>query len=564
MLLTRSALAQVPLAWLPPALGHSRPSNLSRLAALARRPDTYLLVATPYDRTATVRTPAPILPLARAPLAVPPYVTMAGGERPVHLSNVNYLSGATDSPAHQPFPGRLAVAYALSASLGGGSDPLPPIAATRLSDVEIRNADGAYDTLLDMAWSGREVRVLAGMLDWPLAHFAPLLRGVVTGIRVSEQAINLTLETRAAVLSEPVERVLYLGTGGAQGPAALKDTPVPLALGRVRSAQMTLMDEARQIYRVAERLSAVLAVREMGLVLPASVGDCPDHAVLAAATVPAGRYATCLALGLIRFGSSVVVPVADIEGEPDAGLTAGAIVRWLLAERAPLKLRTGVADLDLGALAALDQLRPWPVGILLTDATTLADAAAPLLRSVGGWIAATRAGTLTAGAYALPSEAEMVVTAAMVDDSRRIASAGYVLPPSEVAVSYRPLGRTLSDGEMPAASAADKAALGGERPVVRAYRASPERSAAAVRIDSRLDDPAHAQALADLAAALLGTLTRRWTVPLRAPSWPYRVGMTIRPEYPRYGLDAGRTYVVTGVTESADGADDALEIWGSP
>src|SRR5690606_37229843 len=178
------------------------------------------------------------------------------------------------------------------------------------------------------------------------------------------------------------------------------------------------------------------AVRDIGLVVTPSGGDYPDYDALAGATVDPGEWASCVAEGLVRFGSDVILPTADVDGDPAAGATAPEIVQWLATTRLPFGARLAAAEIEGGSINLAKTERGWTVGLHLVDEITMQEAVQTLTRSIGGFARPTRAGRLALGLFSLPSEPPVTLTAADVDDAGPELDA-LLRPARKVTVGYR-------------------------------------------------------------------------------------------------------------------------------
>lgn len=560
MILSRFRLSLHPLAWVPADLDEGTPDSFRDLLDTAQ-PIRFLVVARPYDATLEVEgigLPGPLsrTPLSRADLAV------LGGERAVYLGDGNYRAAATDTPAFQAFPGVLDGAYSVQAEVGSPDDPLGP-GAVGFGDVTIANGRGTYDDLVRGSWSGRGVTVYAGRPEWEFARFAVVLRGTAGGVVWGEDAIGVSLRSRLATLDSPYQLRRYAGTGGAEGPSDLAGQVVPEVVGRRRSVPMILLDEAKQIWQACRAASSITGVRNRGLAVTASGSDFASYAALAAASAPAaGAYATCVAEGLVRFGTDVTLPTADVDGPSAAGTTASDMIRWVVKNRLPPALLLTEESIEGGSFNRVEAARPWIQGVHVAAETTVGDVVARIMRNVGGFALPTRGGLLSLGLYAVPAGAASSVTARDVDTAG-IECLGRARACRRAIVGYRPMTRVLSSDEMPdTVSAADRAYLGAAYRTVTAASDAVDLDAYEYRFDSDLDDAGDAQDLADLIAAMLGTLTVRYRVPLRKRPFQFWPGDVWSLDYPRFGLAGGRPFLVVGLAEDGAGGN-TVDLWGA-
>ncbi len=197
----------------------------------------------------------------------------------------------------------------------------------------------------------------------------------------------------------------------AEGGEDLKGAPRVLLFGAPLNIPAVLVNRFWQIYAVGHQLSAVFRVRDRGVILQPAGVDYPTLAALRAATVPDGKWATCLALGLIRIGGNAVrsgqVTVDAAEGGNAAARTAGQVVRRILIGQAGLV--EGV-DFLASDIAALDALAPYEVGYWPgTSRVTSLVAVSAILDSVGASIAPDRLGLFRIVRFDAPSGAPVRV-----------------------------------------------------------------------------------------------------------------------------------------------------------
>lgn len=158
----------------------------------------------------------------------------------------------------------------------------------------------------------------------------------------------------------------YAGTGGAEGVAGLKGSAKPLALGAPRYAPGTLIDPTNSILQLSAygSIEDVEGALERLVRFGASAGDYASYAALAAATVPAGRWATAKAVGMVRHGAPPTGKLSYLIRGDKAGAGGWARLPGALIRRIA-EIAGEAGRLDLASLAALDAARPWPLSIYL-------------------------------------------------------------------------------------------------------------------------------------------------------------------------------------------------------
>jgi hypothetical protein len=238
-----------------------------------------------------------------------------------------------------------------SSSLTLHTEPWPNFGRYSLADARIRLWTGAVGA----AWGSYVLQ-----FDGRLTAQPTLLDG----------AASVAFATDDKWLDRPLLS-LYAGTTGIEGPAALKGTAKPLALGTPRYVAGVLIDSVNCVFQVSAygTIQAVEATMERLLRFGPAVGDFANYAALVAASIPAGRWGTCLAQGLVRFGAPTTGQVCfhvqgDTSGSDGWARKPGQLIRYIA------KMAGGAGKIDDVSLNALDAARPYNLSIYLTEQTT--------------------------------------------------------------------------------------------------------------------------------------------------------------------------------------------------
>lgn len=178
--------------------------------------------------------------------------------------------------------------------------------------------------------------------------------------------LSLRLTANAEFFDVDVLAATYAGTGGAEGGADLEGQVKPWVFGRALNVEPVFIDQIDNVFQVSGYgpVQAISAAYERGASFGASVGDFADYAALVAASIPAGRWATCLAQGLVRFGAPPAgVITLDVDGDNGGGFVrrTGAILQRIAAQRG----LTG--SINATSLTALDSAVPRNVNIVIAD-----------------------------------------------------------------------------------------------------------------------------------------------------------------------------------------------------
>ncbi|RXR28961.1 DUF7359 domain-containing protein [Sphingobium fluviale] len=166
-------------------------------------------------------------------------------------------------------------------------------------------------------WAGASITVYSGATGqaWP---WTKIFVGRVEGFRVQANKLSLSATVDEEPFQAKVLSATYAGTGGLEGGADIKGKSKPWAFGAPKNIEPILIDSINSVFQVSAygTIKAVTTLYERGAAFSASFGNYADYTALVAASIPAGRWATCLASGLIRLGAPPYgVITADIEGD---------------------------------------------------------------------------------------------------------------------------------------------------------------------------------------------------------------------------------------------------------
>lgn len=177
--------------------------------------------------------------------------------------------------------------------------------------IKVYVGDGAVLTDLVLEFDGR---VKSGGHD------------VNTGIAV------LNFEVDRAPLDVPLLSLEYTGGGGIEGQAENRGSLKPAGFGRPINIPLNFIDTVNNVAQIDAygNTISVTKLYEDGAEFTASFGDYATYATLIAASIPAGRWATCIASGLIRLGAP---PQGVITCDPVFGFDrpGSMMQRWLEA-----------------------------------------------------------------------------------------------------------------------------------------------------------------------------------------------------------------------------------------
>lgn len=227
-------------------------------------------------------------------------------------------------------------------------------------------------------WAGAPVEIYAEEpgTAWP---WAQRFKGRVAGFSRRNQVVTINSKIDTEPFEKNVLTATYAGTTGAEGSADLKGRLKPLVIGWAKNVEPVLIDATNSVYQFSAygAIEAVSVLYERATDFGASVGDYATYAALVAATIPAGRWGTCLAAGMVRLGAPAAgVITGDIRGHRVGGTTprlTGAVISALATIAG-----VSAGNIESATLTALDAEVPYPINIVLTEQAKFNDIAASL------------------------------------------------------------------------------------------------------------------------------------------------------------------------------------------
>lgn len=228
--------------------------------------------------------------------------------------------------------------------------------------------------------------------------------------RVANGAADIPFAVDDRWLDAPL-LTTYAGTGGAEGDAAWKGQPKPLAIGAPRYVPARMIDSVNNVVQ----LSAYGAIEDVEYAMErlqrfgASAGDFASYAALVAATIAPGSWATSKAAGLVRHGAPpagrLSYQVKGDKGGPDGWVRKpGAVIKRLAL------LAGGAGKVDTASLAALDISRPWNISLYAGQQITARDLIQRIAASVNAvagvdWVGKLFVAPVAIGASSLTLDA---------------------------------------------------------------------------------------------------------------------------------------------------------------
>lgn len=226
--------------------------------------------------------------------------------------------------------------------------------------ITTREMERLYPASKSVRWESADVRIWAGEFtgapgvgSYPYANdIALLCEGQVSKFEKEGDKIKLRVDPQDRAGRTNVLTLEYAGTGGAEGAADKKGTLKPWVFGYAKNVEPVLINEDDNIYQFSGYgpIQAVTALYERAANFGASFGNYANYAALLAAAVPEGRWATCLAEGLIKLGAPQYgVITGDVQGH----LVSGVCIRKTGAILSAIAAARGL-DVNAASMTALD------------------------------------------------------------------------------------------------------------------------------------------------------------------------------------------------------------------
>lgn len=492
-----------------------------------------------------------------------------GSDFAVYAASAEFITLDGDTPAQQPFAGTLNQPLNFTASILGGT--LIGQYTAGQGELDLDNADGSYDFLIQQyAIDGRDIIVRLGVLGQPYSSAPIVFKGTASDWSVDESILHILLEDASYKLLVPFQSNLYGGTGGSDGTSDLAQKRKPRVVGSYLNVQPTPIDPSFRTYQVNDGpISDIPAVYDRGSALTKDA-DYATYSAMAAATIPAGAYATCFAQGFLRLESPAVGTVtADVNGDKTGGtyVTAtGDIVRRIITLASVLN---DPSDLYVPSFTALALNQPAPVGYWAdeNDTSTVADVLGRLMGGIGGWAGFRRNGKLDVQVFTLPAGPPLARWSKDNGDINSITRdklpSGLTPPPWRQRVSYQKIGVTQND------------LAGSISDARKAFLAQPYRVAEASSATVKADHPfandsavidgyfanqsdAQAEAVRLLAMYRSTRSIYRIVVPVASGPMDRDIGDTILVTHRRFDLTTGRLLRIVAYTDN--GQTDTVEV----
>lgn len=391
----------------------------------------YLLAMSPFDPATPLRMPGPPYPFGFAPWREPRMLWSRGSAPtiyPAATGNAARSSEPGDTPANTWVGGYLSGRFNYEISLFSGADPTKGGSAT-VGVLELEDPAGELDDLRSLGWDGAPIELRRGEPEALFSTFTTVAKLTAAGLFTTNRKKEIRLRDLAWLMNAELHGQRYGGAGGVDGDAGLKGIIKPYCIGGpVKGIAPVLINQTGLIYQVScSSVLAIDAVKDGGAALTPGT-DYASYALLAAATVAPGTFATCLALGMFRLGAApVYIITADVRGDNDtlAGITyprtRAHIARRIATGRGAVKF-SDPADIDFTAFEYVDQRQTATLGYYWNEEKTKAEALTEVMAGCLGWWTIGLNGKLSIGYLEDPANVAALLTLSYPTDDATMES----------------------------------------------------------------------------------------------------------------------------------------------
>lgn len=459
-----------------------------------------------------------------------------GTETNLYLSNTQYVTGASDTPANTTYLPVLKTSVKFTENLainGQGS--------LSYGDISIDNTNGEYDSWLNAAWQGRSISIYIGDPKFVRDDFTKIFSGIVSDINSSDRnTINLQLRDIVQRLNAPItDKVLGNYYQGSIVSTSIYDNPnkeqvKPLVFGEVFNITPLLIDPTTLEFMVNDGpIESIIEVRDNGVPLIISSGYTVDltKGTFKLLNAPAGTI-TCSVQGdknptYNNTVSSIIKRIVKNFGNPSI---AGAITD---------------SDIDLTNFSTFETNHPQNVGIYISSKENVISVCQELADSLGAQLVASRTGLLKLLKITIPTTGTSTITDDYIlQNSFAVASKPEIMTTSKLGFCKN---WTVQDNLLTGIPSSNKDLLAGEwlsktytntaAQTLFKFSALPEQKNTLMLTDSLNHVTAEATRLVNLWSSQ--RYTYRFTV--TSKFLQLQLGDMITIEHRRFGLSSGKS-----------------------
>lgn len=242
--------------------------------------------------------------------------------------------------------------------------------------------------LKDYDFDGAMCKIWMGDPSADFSTFTQIMEGRCGPLTMSDNRVSASVIFRgpAGDLDKDLLSASYAGTGGAEGPVALKGVLKPWCSGVAKNVTPILINNLNWTYQYHGygETGGITNIFENAISLGAPTTTVTTYAALAALTLAEGTWAAAPAVGMFRLGSEPTGDItADVTGAKNGAATpikTGAICAHMMNAQA------GINTIKLTSATALDTAWAHDVGYYMTNQVKVWDAVSELVEDVNGYM----------------------------------------------------------------------------------------------------------------------------------------------------------------------------------
>lgn len=466
-------------------------------------------------------------------------VKSGGSEATRYLSSRPFKSDSGDTPAstvYDPIVVGSSVRTVERMSITDQS------ASISYGDIELANQDGSIDDWLFDIWSNRSINVLIGDVRWTRAEFQVIFAGIVEDIGSrSRDTLNLKLRDKLQRLNTPVTETTLGGS------TSNKNQLIPLIFGECHNVSPLLTNPATLEYQVhGGQIERLVEVRDNGV------------PVTATATLATGKFT----LAAAPFGKIT----ASVQGDKPSATwnnTAKKIIEQLATGYGETTNRFVSGDLDSSNLTAFDADNPQVLGVYLSSRENVLDVCNKVAATVGARLVMSRAGLLKLIKIELPAPGtpfaitqDDVLVGSMRISEKLAVQAGFKLGFAKNWTVEDALDTRIPNAHKDLYAKEWLTTTASDATTKSDYRLDAEPEQIDTYFLTETDASTEATRLLDLFKA------PRFIVTFDAPArlLQLELGQAVTITYPRFGMDAGTSGMVVGLSPDWDRAQVSVEV----
>lgn len=501
------------------------------------------------------------------------------GTKTLYFSTQPFVTGSADSPANQFYDGRIKQPANTSRACfsQGATSGRSQIG---YGEMVLANTDGGLDALLNYSFAGRAITIKIGEVtprSAGVTTWATVIAGTMEQAEFTWSQVTIRVRDRMQDIAKPHQQVKFAGNNslpnGLEGVAGdLLGMPKTKIYGQAFNVPLPCVNTTRQIYLAHDGsvLASVDGVYDRGAPLTAGAAYA-NQAAMEASAPAAGQYRVwndttgCY----IRIGTAPSGTLtADLtQGASAAARTVGQLYSTILQD-------AGVSSgsISSGDISALDALCSYVVGYAFTHQaeTTTLEALDNITNSIGAYFAPDASGIFRISQINLPSGGSVGnITATDVLSIERVASrdAGVGIPAWKVKIGYQKIFE-VQDDLTNAVTLARKGLVEQEYRRVEASDSAVKTVNATspeIAFDTLLVSAANASSEATRRLTLYKSRRDMLRVRVRvdgAMAAVIDLGKVITLTLNRYGLSAGKDFLIIGVRTDMRNYIFELTLWG--